>query len=184
MSVLGSLINVGCQDCKRSGHFCQAQMWEDCEAEDDGIVLKFRKPVCLRCADGEPCFYETAKGIGSPRHLEDELDIFQVPELTDQDHAFVAALSDGGEPSDWVRKADAEVRAAILVDLEMMTNREIAWKHKVASKYVMNLRYNERARKRSLGIKEKQRELVEKMVGGELVRISPMASMGAELLGR
>ncbi len=54
-----SLIGVECVECRRKGHHCQAQMW-------DG-----QTPVCLRCADGEPCYRVTAEGLPSPERYED-----------------------------------------------------------------------------------------------------------------
>jgi hypothetical protein len=50
MAVLAKLVGVGCAECARRGHRCQAQLWSD------------GRPLCLRCADGEPCIYLTAQG--------------------------------------------------------------------------------------------------------------------------
>jgi hypothetical protein len=180
MSALESLIGVGCALCRRNGHFCQAQMWEECEEENDGKLLRYRRPLCLRCADGEECCWETAQKQETPKWLEDEADPCVVPKLTEEDQAFVAAQRWTPERSSMQGKVDATTRGAILGDLETMTIAAIAEKYHVEKKYVMNLRSNQRYKKRRAAWRKKRWELVEKTVRGELVRMAPMVSMGAE----
>jgi hypothetical protein len=61
-----SLRGVLCEDCRRKGHACQAQIWIG------------RKPLCSRCADGEPCCFETAKSIELPEWRRDSIDIYTI----------------------------------------------------------------------------------------------------------
>jgi chromosomal replication initiation ATPase DnaA len=44
-----SLKGVNCVECLARGHCCQAEIFED------------EKPLCMRCANDEPCCFETAK---------------------------------------------------------------------------------------------------------------------------
>lgn len=62
MSALASLIGVECAECRRHGHHCQAQMWSDGEA------------MCLRCADGEPCYAVTAAKLETPARMRESDD--------------------------------------------------------------------------------------------------------------
>ena len=48
MSAMTKFIGVDCKPCRRVGHKCQAQMMTD------------EGPMCLRCANDEPCFAVTA----------------------------------------------------------------------------------------------------------------------------
>jgi hypothetical protein len=66
MSALGNLIGVECAACRHVGHHCQAQIW-------DGDT-----PLCMRCADGEPCCFVTANNIETPRWLAEEFDPLDV----------------------------------------------------------------------------------------------------------
>jgi hypothetical protein len=184
MSALASLIGIGCADCKRKGHFCQAQMWEHCEETENGVALKFRKPLCLRCADGEPCYQETCVEIVTPERLVDEVDLCLVPKPTAQDLEHVAKL---GRPrsvrGDNQHSPDyAARRAAMLQDLQTMTVGDVAKKYQVSRSCASHIRDKENARKRKLALLEKLRTPVEREIGGEMVRIAPLSQMGAELL--
>jgi hypothetical protein len=59
-----SLRGVLCEVCRRNGHCCQAQIWIG------------RKPLCMRCSNGEPCCFETAKNIELPDWRRDSIDIY------------------------------------------------------------------------------------------------------------
>lgn len=66
MSALASLIGVECAECRRRGHHCQAQMWSDGE------------PMCLRCADGEPCYAVTAAKLETPARMRESEDFYDL----------------------------------------------------------------------------------------------------------
>lgn len=184
MSALGSLIGVGCSECKRIGHHCQAQMWQECEGPDGDARQDSPRPVCLPCADGEPCSYERARASLSKTEPE-EADPCIVPKLTEADRAAVRAM---GKPKSvyadngrGIMQFSPELREAIMEDLETMTAQEVADRYFTSKGRIENLRYNERRRAAAYAQKT-ARELVTREIGGETVRIAPLASMGSEML--
>lgn len=185
MSALGSLIGIGCAACKRKGHYCQAQMWEECEELEGETLLKFRKPLCLRCADGELCIYVTAARIDTPERLLEEVDLCLVPKATVQDLAYVAAL--GKAPSmasEYGHRAEryAGWRNDVLQDLFTMTVKEAAAKYQVSTGRISHIKSAEQTKRRNAALAQKLREPVWRVIGGEVVNIAPLASMGAEML--
>ncbi len=62
-----SLKGVLCEECRSKGHACQAQIWIE------------QKPLCLRCADGEPCCFETAKSVDLAEWRSESQDVFTMP---------------------------------------------------------------------------------------------------------
>ncbi len=60
MSAMAKFIGVNCLPCLRAGHHCQAQM-KASSTRHSGVT----EPMCLRCANDEPCFAVTA-----PLHFE------------------------------------------------------------------------------------------------------------------
>jgi hypothetical protein len=113
MSALASLINVECVECRRKGHRCQAQMWvsvDDAKSE----------PVCLRCADGEACCFETAQAVEAP--AVDELDVFTVP--------VQARLPQGRrEKTPEYILVGTEERAEIIRELKVAPAAQLALRH-------------------------------------------------------
>ena len=71
MSVMAKLKGIECAPCRRAGHGCQAQMI-------DG------EPMCLRCADQEPCCFVTAAtAFETPRRFfeGDDRQFWDIPLL-------------------------------------------------------------------------------------------------------
>lgn len=185
MSVLGSLIGVNCAECRRRGHYCQAQIWMDGEGEDlAGGKLEFKTPLCLRCADGEVCVFEAVRAESAPA-FQDEVDACLVPDLTEQDWVFVAKL---GKPRSvhahekgYKCLLDDKTRQALIADLQTMGTAEAAEKYRLPAKYVSNFRGNHR-QKLALIFKSRLTEPVAREIGGETVLMAPLACMGAEML--
>jgi hypothetical protein len=72
MSILGKLVGVECSECRRKGHSCQAQLIDD-------------EPLCLRCANDEPCYFVTAQEMATPQRYEDDRsDRCLVPQLAER----------------------------------------------------------------------------------------------------
>lgn len=66
------LRGVWCADCLKRGHKCQAQL----EAVSSQLSAGSLEcvPLCVRCADGEPCCFETAKALPAITRLDEALD--------------------------------------------------------------------------------------------------------------
>jgi len=60
MSAMAKFIGVDCLPCKRAGHKCQAQTIGQVAAVRRGKQGWSDVPMCLRCANDEPCFAVTA----------------------------------------------------------------------------------------------------------------------------
>ena len=58
MTAMRRLVGIECAPCRRAGHHCQAQMTVEVEFHNPYRVAS--TPMCLRCADGDPCFAVTA----------------------------------------------------------------------------------------------------------------------------
>jgi len=70
MTAIPKLKDVACAPCLRAGHRCQAQMQLD-------------EPVCLRCANEEPCYAVTAKALPTPaRMIEQDLEAVFIPQIS------------------------------------------------------------------------------------------------------
>ncbi len=149
-----SLIGVECVECRRKGHHCQAQMW-------DG-----KKPVCLRCADGEPCYRVTAEGLPSPERYEDRA----------VEASFV--LEERPRPPR-PRKVEYVLPTISESECQMIRRQlETLNVEKVAQLHCMDpwtVSFIRDARVRAS-------KPVEVMISEEFVRMAPMAVMGAEML--
>ncbi len=175
MSALGKEIGVECAKCRRKGHHCQAQMVQEQLSDVSGQWSE--EPVCMRCADGEPCCYETAAKLATPERMREETDPCAVPPVTDEDRELLARI----EAAE--RKASIDklpLRAAIYGDLGKMTKVQVAEKYHLSISQVKGY-YSHRLQMAEYS-KAKASAPVEQWIGGEMVVMAPMASMGAEIL--
>lgn len=73
------LRGVWCVDCWKRGHRCQAQIVaqrvNDMASEQDCAEVIQCVPLCMRCADGEPCCFETAKALPKIERLDEGVDL-------------------------------------------------------------------------------------------------------------
>jgi ssDNA-binding Zn-finger/Zn-ribbon topoisomerase 1 len=182
MSALGKLIGVECAECRHKGHHCQAQMWLENE------------PVCLRCADGELCCYETANRLETPERLREAVDVCEIPPIPREelDASRMRFLAED-------RLFSAEIAAEAKADLATMKVSEVAAKHGLSVRTVSGMKSAmaraeawARADRAPIcgldGTPLKHRERaslpVRLRIGGEIVHMAPMACMGAELIGQ
>jgi hypothetical protein len=70
MSALAKLKNQRCAECWRRGHVCQAQIIAT-SARKGADELECEL-LCMRCADGELCCFETAKRLPCPSRMTPE----------------------------------------------------------------------------------------------------------------
>jgi len=139
MSAMKSLIGWNCVRCALKGHKCQAQMWLENE------------PLCLRCANDEPCCYDTAAELGDADRYREAVDVFTVPLPTAEDRERLAQM---GKPQSLYSQIGrskksyltAEEQKQILEDMRTLTARETADKNKVPITTVQALRAREMAR--------------------------------------
>lgn len=73
------LRGVWCADCWKRGHRCQAQIVaqrvNESASEQDGEEVIQCVPLCMRCADGELCCFETAKALPAIKRLDEGVDL-------------------------------------------------------------------------------------------------------------
>jgi hypothetical protein len=160
------LRGIECARCRKAGHRCQAQIWVE------------NIPLCLRCADGEPCFFVTASKFAEP--VPAEADPCEIPEPTREDRKAIREWprlpSMRPDPkNDGHRKIGPELRAAIIADCHRLSAAQIARKYYIPKSIVVNIRSNHRARIRT-------QTPVPTQIGGEDVIIAPAAIFGAEML--
>ena len=199
MSALGKLIGVECAECRRKGHHCQAQMWRDNEQWSVDSEQAKQEPVCLRCADGEVCCWETARSLETPERLREPFDVCEIPPIPreERDAFKMRFLAED-------RLCSAEIAAEAKADLATMKVSEVAAKHGLSVRTVSGwkgalvkaeaLRRADRAlicgldgeplRHDPKQWKERARRPVARRICGEIVRMAPMATMGAELIGQ
>ena len=182
MSAMSSLKGVGCEECKRKGHFCQAQIWEDCESEEDGVQVKFRKPLCMRCADGEICVYETVRLREVPEQLAEETDSCVVPALTEEDNSALKKMPKLKSIHSEGMFIEPETRAAMMEDLKTMMAHDVADKYGMTSEYVRRLRSKQESAVADR-LRKQLRQHADREIDGEAVRIASLASTGTELGG-
>jgi hypothetical protein len=168
MSALAKLIGVECVDCRERGHHCQAQLWEDRDGAQQGL--------CLRCADGEPCYRETAEYLVLPERSWLELEDVLVPSITQDDCEFVRRIA-RNDGVNLKGPRDAAKRKGMRDDLGAMTNEDLADKYQVEMRTVVGLRGRDKFLR-----EERARLPVEQKIKGETVHMAPKASMGAEML--
>jgi hypothetical protein len=149
MSALGKFVGVECAACRRRGHRCQAQIVAPIEIVRHGAEVVSEEPLCLRCADGEPCCFETAALRETPRWLEEDVDPCEVPKLSAEDRAFIAAV---GKPQPLPEvRIDAvgrthlseELREQVIAESSATSIAEAAQKFGIPEGTVRNLRHNE-----------------------------------------
>jgi hypothetical protein len=178
MSAMGKLIGVECAQCRRKGHHCQAQMLAALTIHDE--------PLCLRCADGEPCCYETAQKMEMPEWLRERFDPCEIPPTSREDREMLARTRQ--EEHDG-REAE---KASVVADLETMSCKEVAEKYGLRINVVLGLRLaTDRAKQLrgegaacySQNYELRRRALKALRIEGENVRMAPCAVMGAEMLG-
>ncbi len=172
MAALASLAGLECAACRQKGHRCQAQMW-------DGD-----KPVCLRCADGERCCFETGAQLPTPeRYVEQCAGIFAVP---------MSERSTPRTPHRVVHTAPVmsrKERSEIYRQLRTVSPARVARLHGLPLDAVEGMAEDARARLPPLSgndlahVEAMRRTPQMQTIAGERVRIAPLASMGAEMLG-
>lgn len=158
---------VACEECRdRKGHFCQAQIFVD--GDDAGLIAKPR-PLCLPCADGEPCVVERVGAPPAPA----EPNPFE-PE-------------DGHVPAGPViHRTPEELGLARVVEgapvRERMSSEERVRDRRQAYSDAAKLMRDVAARRKRVG-HGRPAELPRRVqLSGETVRMSPHAVMGAELI--
>jgi hypothetical protein len=169
MPVLRELMGVICERCRDAGHRCQAQI------VIDGIAL------CLRCADDEPCIFIIAAQLSEATPVD--YDPCSVPAPSREDLRAVRAMP--SLPSIHATtnvseelKLGSDARAAILADTAL-TTAELSAKYGVSKTTIQHvLRLNRRK------LREQALRAIEMQIGGEDVRMAPMAVMGAEMLSK
>jgi hypothetical protein len=182
MAILGKLAGRECAQCRKAGHHCQAQT-----VIDD-------VPLCLRCADGEACYFKTAPSR-FPRRIDRDLDLCDVPVPTraDRELAYRMAIPmmrhealEALPPSSQINRLrlTRDLRAAILAELEAKTLSigELSLKFRISRKMIYDLQFREMAKRQAQMIREKITRPEPRKIGGEVVCIAPAAVMGAEML--
>ena len=191
MSAMAKLVGVECVECRRKGHGCQAQMFVEKGTGSREQGTEKPVPLCLRCANEEPCCYETALAMETPRRLAEEMDLCVVPSISREDRAMLGRIG-RAEPEE----CDEATKAAALEDLKTMKCGAVAEKYGIRLRTVAGWKSRltrDRELRGEFGIaalwKERRRreralgfEAVERVIGGETVRMAPMAMMGAEML--
>ena len=187
MSALGKLIGVECAECRRKDLRLATMSFAPVEiAGEDGAAALIDEPMCLRCANGEPCCYVTAERRAPIERMAEEVDLFVLPPMSRDERQAVR-----DEATAFVRDLDArrgEIRKLVLKDAETMTAREIAAKYNVSVNSVSGW-MGRAARTRAQQALSDAAVIVEenlrrrrRVIGGEVVHIAPKAVMGAEML--
>jgi hypothetical protein len=136
-----SLKGVLCEDCRSRGHACQAQVWID------------EKPLCLRCADGEPCCFETAKGVELPEWRREMVDIYTI---TPRQVAFAPAPRPVKVQTP---KFEASELRQMRAELEHVEPEKVAIRHGLAVATVEQFQVQELQRKQEREHREQAVEL-------------------------
>jgi hypothetical protein len=205
VSALGRFAGVDCVPCRWKGHKCQAQIVAPVEIiRHNGERLIEERPMCLRCADGEPCYQESAESLETPERLREKSDLFEVPEITPEDRE---AIRVDRELRDWI---DPEIKRSAKGDLMAgMSSQGVAEKYGLGIQTISAwkshlVRQAQLAGKASIqtenyariqtelagkvGPRHKDDVQVERMwarklrIGGKIVHMAPGAVMGAEML--
>jgi hypothetical protein len=141
MPVLPNLIGRECARCREAGHQCQAQIWID------------DVPLCLRCADDEPCIFITAAQLAEAMPVE--LDPCMVPRPSRDDLRDVRAMPplpsfyetrNGGD----YLSLPTSVQAAILADTGL-DSYDLAKKYRLSRESIVNLLRRHRRKVRTMG---------------------------------
>jgi hypothetical protein len=165
------------------GHHCQAQMWDE------------RKPLCLRCADGEPCYAATAEVLETPEWLKDGVEEehclrYSGPTQYTSHRVTIIPPQMGWQELSQIR------RQLCCRDLD-----SVAREHRVEPCMIANIKpESEEARSARLGrvrvrdqqrpsrwyryrVAKKSRQTVDLVIKGERIKMAPGATMGAEMIG-
>lgn len=129
--MLGKLRNVHCARCLTAGHKCQAQ-----------IVID-EIPLCLRCADDEPCIYTIVEAKKPP--LKVCSDPYTIPLLSAEDRqalrempklsSIYATTLEAGRRL----QVDESLRATVAQLANDFTCNEIAYKFRVSVGTIRNV---------------------------------------------
>ena len=180
MSALAKMVGLACVRCALKGHRCQAQMMESGS-----------KPLCLRCANDEPCCYETAEAMETPRRYEDDrFDLYVVPQIVERSVPARRHRVEIVKP----QLSYAEIYQ-IRREIARSGVEEAARRHGLEPCMIEDLkptsvdeeavrREKDRAERAALKqrVKQKVRKRMMRRIGGELVRLAPGAQMGAEFV--
>jgi hypothetical protein len=138
MPVMRNLVGFECARCREAGHWCQAQIWID------------DVPLCLRCADDEPCIFITAAQIAEAMPVE--LDPCTVPRPSREDLRAVRSMP--LLPSIYATvnvdehlKVSDSVKAAILADTGLSSS-ELVRKYRLCRETIANIVRRQRRRLR------------------------------------
>jgi hypothetical protein len=167
------------------GHHCQAQMW-------DG-----RNPLCLRCADGEPCYAVTAEALETPERMKDEVAEerwlrYSGPTRYEPRRIEIKLPYIGGEERAEIKRQlcvqslDTVARAHGIEPCMIAGFKPETEARKLARLEQNRLHHEQckdRDKRRRLQRQGNIRKPVDMTIAGERVRMAPGATMGAEMIG-
>jgi hypothetical protein len=161
---------VECSWCRgEKNHHCQAQIYDDGVG---GVAL------CLPCADGEPCVIER---VGGPPLPDD-------PEMIG---SWGTTVYDGAAPpAPVIHRTQEELGIPAVVPADTgrpwMTDEEFAEKKREGFELANAVRRRERQKPEPnftvRAYRLRTRQMQEKVIAGERVRMSPGVTMGPEML--